>query len=135
MEQIELASGFTVGCPRMDYPHVDLVRLLNLMLRSDGTVVNSEEFTLFLTRATEYAAIHFREEEQLMANAGYPGLAGHRKSHTDYRKRIAEFCLRTMDRHSNVPAELLNFLMEWWRHHILVEDAGYKPYIQKATGE
>jgi len=134
MEELKLADGFSVGDPRMDYQHGEMVRLLNAMLRADGTTVDSEDFSLQLTRATEYAVAHFREEEQLMTQAGYPNLAEHRQAHKYYRKHVAELCLRAMDKESDAPAKLLDFLMKWWRHHILAEDAAYRPYLEKMAG-
>lgn len=74
---------------------------------------------------------HFKAEETLLTQFDYPQLADQKAHHKEFRFKIGQFCVATMDGVDKVPADLLNYLVEWWSEHITVDDIQYKEFLAK----
>jgi hemerythrin len=65
-----------------------------------------------------------------MAACKFPGRSFHHAEHQGFAKYIKG--LRKRLRGSGDPRvakELLDYLMGWLRHHILIQDMAFKPYV------
>jgi len=117
------------GIPIIDEQHRSIVATINslyyFLQESHGLEISVS--TLIIIE--QYAHIHFRTEERLMAEAGYPALNDHVLMHKNLvqkSKDLAyEFPLK------NDPAIILKFLKEWWMSHINNEDQKYVPHLIK----
>ena len=95
----------------------------------DDARVDSEIVSDTLTKLTQYASEHFRDEESLLEQAAYPGIEEHRKEHQQFREKIVQCCVATSIGVGNVPRELLAYLHDWLNHHLLEQDMKYKPFL------
>jgi hemerythrin-like metal-binding protein len=77
-----------------------------------------------------YSQFHFSYEEELMAKHDYPGLAEHRKLHSDFILRIQDFAREYNLDKETLQDEIVAFLKDWALQHILKEDTKYKQHIQ-----
>ena len=70
--------------------------------------------------------------EDLIAAAGYPDLEQHRRIHQGFVRWIRqvreEFTYRTR---YQLGSEILGYLRDWLRNHILGEDQLYRPFIHE----
>ncbi|MCX6055232.1 MAG: hypothetical protein NTZ74_10030 [Chloroflexi bacterium] len=82
-----------------------------------------------MDKLTKYATIHFRAEELLLEEYGYPNLAFQKKEHKAYRIKVVSLCQATFIHEDSVPAELLMFLRDWWVKHILETDMKYRSFL------
>ena len=133
MEQIELikwTDEFSVGVARMDEQHRRLIRMINRLLQKPEATTQSESISDLLTEMTGYASEHFRAEEELMSEYGYPRLEDQRLQHKEFRRKTVDFCSATTIGASSVPNTMLTYLREWLVHHILREDMEYKSFFQ-----
>jgi hemerythrin-like metal-binding protein len=71
---------------------------------------------------------HFDHEEQLMAKHGYPMLPNHRAGHTQFCEVISETNYGGVLGIIEV-SDLTDYLIRWWKSHILLEDMQYKPFF------
>jgi hemerythrin-like metal-binding protein len=62
---------------------------------------------------------------------GYPDLDEHRQEHIAYRRKAIDFSTAATIGVESVPQILIDYLSEWWMHHILDEDMKYKPFFAK----
>ncbi len=135
MAQIEWDDAFTLGNDAIDRQHRKWIELYNtldgllsvneIVLPTTGTHIDA------LQIMQEYTLYHFRYEENIMANAGYPGLSQHWRLHKDFDYKIFAY-LRKMEMgkmFSNT--ELLDLLRKWLIDHILHEDMRVKQYLGK----
>ena len=53
----------------------------------------------------------------------------HRNGHSLFKMKTDKFCLDALLRKETLPDELLSYLRDWLRHHILEVDMKYKPYF------
>jgi hemerythrin len=129
MEKIDWNPSFSVGVKLFDEQHKQIVDMTNLLISAPETTVRSETISELLDKLTKYATIHFRAEEQLLEEYGYPDFALQREEHKAYRIKVVALCQATFIHEDSVPAELLMFLRDWWVKHILETDMKYRSFL------
>ena len=88
MEPVPWSEKFSVGVRELDQQHQQLIKMLNLLISTQGTTnTHSETISDILTEMTRYAQTHFKTEERLMEAYGYPGLEDQKLQHRDFRKK------------------------------------------------
>ncbi len=137
---MEWTEDLAVGIATIDMQHKELfVRINNLLLAIKEHRCRSEiDGTIkFLD---DYAVFHFAEEEKRMAEAGYGGLAEHKKDHAVYLKNIADL-KREADqpRVSGVSYELSvtanQIIVDWIVDHIMKIDKKFGQYMKHVKRE
>ena len=127
---------FSVGVEAIDTDHKILVDLIDQL--HDAFVSGKVEAVIdgVLSTLVDYTHFHFDREEQLMAEAGYPGLAEHKLVHIELKRQVEE--IRARFRSGQVSGkignEMLAFLHDWLYFHILEQDKGYVPFMHKDGG-
>lgn len=124
-------EAMSVGVPALDSDHRCLVRIITLLEEVEqGAEVHSTVDTVLETLAM-YARYHFAREERLMEACGFPGSRFHRDEHEEFAGFIHGLRSRFAGRDDPALArELLQYLTDWLRHHILIQDMAYKPYVR-----
>jgi hemerythrin-like metal-binding protein len=75
MEPVQWSERFSVGVRELDEQHQQLIKLLNRLIATQGTInTHSETISDVLMAIPRYAQVHFKAEERLMEEYGYPGL-------------------------------------------------------------
>ena len=130
MELVQWSEKFSVGVKELDEQHQQLIKLLNLLISTQGTAnTRSETISDTLMAMTRYAQAHFQAEESLMEAYDYPGLKEQKIQHRDFRKKTVSFSTATYYGIDQVPEALLEYLVEWWVHHILEDDMAYRSFF------
>ena len=131
MEKVEWSEKFSVGVKELDQQHQQLIKLLNILISTRGTInTHSETVSDTLMAMTRYAQAHFKTEERLMETYGYPGLEEQKKQHRDFRKSTVDFSTAAYYGIDQVPEALLEYLVNWWVHHILEDDMAYRAFFK-----
>ena len=133
MEQMQWSESYSVGVSELDLQHQKLIGMINRLISATGTnQIHSETITSLLDEMTRYVQIHFSTEERLMSNNGFEAFDEHKVQHLGFQTRIAEFYNSMGKDPKETADELLEYLREWWDHHILEEDMAYKElFIEK----
>jgi hemerythrin-like metal-binding protein len=119
-------AEYAIGVDEIDLQHQRLLFLLNKLntLIIDGKVARQVAMLALLDDFNEYARHHFRAEEALMTGHlpvdDY--LALHLNAHRDYWARIPELTAHYKAGDTAAAVELVHYLNDWWRHHILGTD-------------
>ncbi len=115
--------AFETGLKEIDDQHLRLVELVNQLSPQDGDQHEATFSDPVLDELVEYAAQHFRDEEQLMAQQGLAPefIAGHVDEH---RMFVAELLALRKDARPDhrQPRGLQRFLTSWLAFHILGTD-------------
>jgi hemerythrin len=79
-------AEFRLGIDSVDNEHVKLIDMLNQVhiLLNEGK--KSEAVAYFRETLSSYVNEHFANEEQFMAEIGFPGIDDHKKIHDNYRQ-------------------------------------------------
>ena len=129
MEEIVWSDRLSVGIIRFDEQHKQLVTMLNKLIRDPALTTTSETGSEVLANMTQYAREHFKSEEELMIEFGYPDYEEHRARHLSFLYKVVEFCSKTNLGDETIPDQLLEFLKNWLATHILEEDMDYKYFF------
>lgn len=120
----------SVGVDKLDRDHQVLIDLINRIETCasdeiDQTRVLGEVIATLIA----YTVFHFEREEKVMAACGYPAFAAHQEEHRVLTREVQSIQHRfATNPESIAPNELLDFLVDWLRHHILLQDMEYKPF-------
>jgi hemerythrin len=129
MALLTWSSKYSVGVPSMDSQHTVLFNILNEL---HDAMMNGHAHKLtgpLLDKLLSYTRTHFAAEEGILAAAGYPGLAEHRKIHRDLLDQVEIFNTKFKRGEGSINVQLLNFLRDWLTNHILKEDHGYSECV------
>ncbi|MBW7900863.1 MAG: hemerythrin family protein [Rhodocyclaceae bacterium] len=122
-----------------DVPRIDLQhrRIFELAAAFDE---GSDQIRMMKSLAIlcDHVKTHFREEEEMMAACGFPGLDAHRRQHVECRRMLVDLLSRAMDMSLDETADETRRLIGGWIHdHILTADREYAAYMKsmRAGGE
>lgn len=120
-----------IGNPQIDNDHRCIIGLMNtveLALRA-----HPEEVHASLGQLHEYTVEHFRREEQIQREIGYPGLAAHRASHAELAARVGDIrhhIVMALDESDGEQlARLVERLRAWLIEHIAHDDTQLRPFL------
>lgn len=130
MSSLRWTDAMSVGVPALDADHRMLVRIINLLAASREGAPPQAAIAEVLATLKLYGRFHFRREERVMEAIRFPGAAFHRAEHQGFARYIEELRSRAGDRRDPTLArDLFDYLTGWLRHHILIQDMAYKPYV------
>jgi len=130
MEIINWKNEFSVGVQEMDDQHKKLIGMINRLIAEQHTLTDPKTIAELLTDMTDYAQVHFRAEEYLMAEYGYDRKSRQEEQHKAFIDKTISF-YSASDLGPNILSEaLLDYLGIWLVNHILNEDMKYKDFFR-----
>ena len=125
-------DAYSVGMAEIDNQHKELVKMTNdLFLSSrEGGFAADKAFLQTAKKASDYTREHFSFEEDIMQKAGYPGLADHKKQHSDFLETILKSMLE-FEAGKTAGIEMARFLKKWLLNHIAISDKQYSAFLGK----
>lgn len=132
MAFIDWNDRFSVGSLVLDQQHKALVALINQLHAAMLKGALKEDMRKVFGELVHYTDSHFKAEEEMMRQSGYPLLAGHRTEHVEFVLKARELQGRLLTGKLTVSLDLLRFLKSWLSEHILGSDQQYAPYLSAA---
>lgn len=119
MEVFVWDEKYMTGEPVVDAEHKELVRIINLVSEKASKQTPAEEIDAVLAGLVQYAAVHFRHEEELMAAVGCDSrfIAAHTQVHREFAEQVVK--MREFSGAGPGTEDLLRFLTGWLAYHIL----------------
>lgn len=129
MALLEWSPEYSVNVTQMDEQHKNLVRMINELDESISSGTDKEAVKQVLDELLDYTAYHFVSEEKLLENHGYLGLRQQKKEHETLTWRVLDLRSRYESGEGVEAKEVLDFLTEWLRSHLLHTDKEYGPFL------
>lgn len=126
---MEWSSEYSVGDFDLDQQHQKLFKLVNRLHEAMQLGQGHAMLDRVLTELVDYTTKHFAAEEKAMERAGYPDLEQHRETHRKLVQKVSELVQRFQSGDTRLTLEILNFLEQWLKQHILGVDKQYGPYL------
>jgi hemerythrin len=125
------SEQFVLGIESIDRQHQWLVEAANRLCSQ----VESEEpddaaMREILEGLADYTVNHFILEEDLFNRLGYPETEEHKKEHDSFTN-MAIHLLLDFENGKPVTKDVLEFLKNWLKNHILVVDKAYAPFLKE----
>lgn len=126
-------DAMSVGHPDIDADHKRLVSIINRLWVAEDNG-NRQVIEFVLEDLVHYTEVHFKREEQMLADMEYDEFEHHRGIHQAICRRLEEIRWEYFQGiREELRGEILEFLKDWLNQHILVEDMRYRPYLRKRT--
>jgi hemerythrin len=126
---LEWSSSLSVNVAEIDGQHQKLITMMNDLYNAMRTGKGKDAIGPILTSLIEYAGSHFILEEKLMAQHFYPQAAPHKAEHTAFVKKVSDFKKEFDKGTAMLSVELMNFLYDWLKNHIMKTDKAYGPFF------
>lgn len=122
---------YSVGIEAIDKDHRKLLNLINqfqtAVLYRTGREFEQEAFDALV----DYTRTHFRREEDLMEEHGYPDFEAHREQHRKMIAQVEAYMVQYAGEGRQVPLErAVVFLQDWLIKHINGTDQEYSGYLK-----
>ncbi len=133
---IQWTDRMETGVELQDRQHRELVRKVNELAAAMKAGKGREVVGDMLAFLGQYAVEHFRDEERLMKQAGYPGLAKHHAVHEAFKKDFGAL-VATYEAHPakfSTAIEVQRRVLDWLRNHICGIDQDAGKYIKAHGG-
>ncbi|MEH0020954.1 MAG: bacteriohemerythrin [Desulfobacter sp.] len=117
--------------PEIDDQHRELVRLVNLLHKAMRRQKGAGEVGNILGELTEYTVFHFNFEEKQFDRFGYEDTAAHKEIHKKLVAQVSEFRQAFEAGRASVTMDLMDFLKDWLKDHIMKTDMSYAPFLRE----
>ena len=124
MHIIAWSSEFALGIDEIDEQHKALVGMINALDASTHGEFSADSVRRLLGGLNDYVRDHFAFEERLMAGGGCSQelVTRHLGEHAYFRSVLQDLTSDFENERRNVTATLIEYLVHWLLHHIVVVD-------------
>ena len=122
-------DSFSVNIGVVDAEHKNLVSMVNELHQAMGQGIGKDKLGRILSKLIEYTQVHFETEERLMQSHAYPDFLAHRSEHQKLTSTVIDFQRRFLANEVGLTLEVMEFLKDWLRTHILRSDKKYSPFL------
>jgi hemerythrin len=127
----EWKPAYSVQIHSIDNEHRNLFAIGRELHAAISAGHGTKSISGILDRLLQYTAVHFAHEERLLELHAYPGLAAHRIEHQALTERVVEFRRAFDEGRAAMSVQVLQFLRDWFDHHIKGSDHHYAPYLRE----
>ena len=115
----------------MDADHNKIITYCNEIHTKVANGVKQDEVLPTLKALAEFTTHHFAGEEELMQRHSFPELASQKRAHTALLGKVGDV-IKSIEEGERVNMiEVIVFLTQWLKGHILGEDLKYGEYFQQ----
>ena len=82
-----------------------------------------------LSDLLNYTSFHFATEEKYMKQYAYPEYLRHKLEHDELTKKTKALNDGCTNGKLTITLEVMNFLRDWLKNHIMVSDKKYGPFL------
>jgi methyl-accepting chemotaxis protein len=126
---LEWSNAYSVGVDSMDTQHQRFFELINALHNAMKSGQARSAIGSILNELIRYTEYHFRDEEQLMTQHRYPGLAEHRAVHAKFIEKVAAFKRQYDAGETAMSMDVMNMLRDWLVNHIQKTDIQYGAHV------
>lgn len=116
-------KDISVGNIFLDEQHRHFLKLIDSLVIANNKIL--EDVVGELESFVQY---HFETEEQLLEEVDFPLIAQHKEQHMTFLKKVGTMIGKVHNKTLTID-EVRTVLMNWYLHHICVEDMKYKKYL------
>ncbi|WP_293960200.1 hemerythrin domain-containing protein [Sneathiella sp.] len=131
MDRLEWLETFELGITEVDDDHRELLAIMR-RIKDAADQELFDECSALLDELIEFSVDHFKREEEMLAQAGYPNVKVHKEYHDrllDRATSVKEVCkeIRTRDNLKDCCDEMFGFLVD----DIIKGDLKFKSYLEE----
>lgn len=130
----ELTRDLETGNSLIDSQHRQLLKAVNDLMDACSQGRGREHMETALKFLISYVDRHFKDEEQLQAQAAYPGLSGHRQFHEGYKRQLGQVANEMRTQGATIAMlSKLNQVVGILINHIRMEDKKVAAHVKSRS--
>lgn len=130
MPLMEWTQDLSVDISSIDNQHKKLISLINQLHEARLQGRGKEMVGETLTALIDYTRTHFSFEEKLFDTHGYPASASHKEEHLKLIDQVLDYKNDFAKGDLTLSTDLMIFLKDWLRNHILGVDKKYTEFLK-----
>lgn len=135
MPFMEWSDDLSVAVYEIDEQHKVLVRFINELHDAVAGGRGDTAVGDIMAGLVNYTVYHFFSEESLMESCGYPDYEQHRKEHINLTSKTMDLFMQCQSDRTALSDQVLFFLKDWLRNHIMVSDRKLAPFLKGNKAE
>ena len=131
MAIISWEQKYSVGVEELDQHHKKLINMINELYFAMSQDRGQKLVNDIIKDMHDYAKMHFKVEEGYMKQAGYLGSLQHFREHEKFVEKAREMTRRCEEGEFVLSFEVIQFLSDWLKGHILESDMKYASILKE----
>lgn len=129
MAFFEWKDTLSVKVKEIDDQHKALIDMINRLYEAMRSGQGSSVVSGIVDDLSDYTVKHFSDEENMMARFEYPQLSAHKVEHEAFVAKVKDFQTGIKTGKMFLSIDILNFLSDWLRKHIMGTDQKYSDFF------
>ena len=125
MELFKWTDEYSVKSEVLDTQHKKLFEIINNLYSAFAKNEHNKILGDILEELHQYTIYHFSEEARILDEKNKPLPLEHIKAHEQFIQKIEEFKQKFEKGKAGITYEIMNFLRQWLKDHILGKDKEY----------
>jgi hemerythrin len=131
MALIAWSDSLSVQVAEIDQQHKNLIAMINELSEAMKAGKGKEVLEKIVNSLIGYTATHFKTEEKYFARFAYPDTENHQKEHAAFVKKVTDFKNGFEAKKVSVTVDVLTFLSDWLKNHIMGTDKKYSQFFHE----
>lgn len=131
MALITWDDTLSVNVAEIDRQHRKLIEIINELNEAMKAGKGKEVLTRIIGGLASYTVTHFKTEEVYFDRFGYSETDVHKKEHTAFVEKVTDFKKKFETRNLFLTIEVMNFLSDWLKNHIMGTDKNYSQFFNE----
>ncbi len=131
MSFLNWTDEMSVNVKEIDNQHKKMIKIINKLYNAMEKRKPRDVLENVLDELIEYADIHFGTEEKYFEKFGYTKKKEHRKEHKDFVVKVLDFRKGYREGRLLLSADIMEFLKDWLKTHIMGSDKKYSKLFNK----
>jgi hemerythrin len=130
MSLIVWDESLSVGNDQIDQEHKKLIAMINDLDQAMREMQGRATLDRLIEDLIDYSRYHFRTEERYFVAYGYPNAEEHTRAHAYFMVQASKFKREFEQGKLTISIEMLDFLTDWLRQHIMISDHHYAKFFE-----
>lgn len=131
MALLSWSNQYLIGNDLIDAEHEELFTLVNAFHTRWAEAHTRQDIAKILNQLIVYAEMHFRHEEQVMRDTGFPKLEQHQTIHETMIDAIFRLQQSYEDGNLHLEMDTMKFVKAWLVEHILENDYLFRDFLAR----
>ena len=123
------SDSYSVRVQQLDAQHKKLFDTINSLADAMRMGKGADAIRGVVQQLVVYTRTHFQQEEALMRQTGYPGLAAHQQQHAQLLADVGKYQREIETGQAPNSVAVLSFLQKWLVGHIQQSDKRYAEHM------
>lgn len=123
-------DAYSVGVAEIDQQHKKLIDLINQLNTAMAKGQGKKTSGKILEDLIRYCSSHFKTEEKLFDQYGYPDADEHKAKHKKMTEKVLSLQKQFQQGKITITFDVMDFLQKWLDKHILGTDKKYAPFLK-----